>query len=279
MLCPICKSELKVTGQARLETLDEHVTCGEVSLKDEYECLNKSCQAYETLMWAFTGERYTKRVEDMFRKNFSFIDNNDGPFGSFQRQTNVEIYKKDENYDLLKTKKWRIHVVFCYKSNKDGDILKRWRKLEFWCRSGNGTETLYISGLRMFRHMVGEFHHARKRHRENENDYWKKRILDLCKLEHWHKKDWWRRWSNAYIRFMTDHFTDIELPRPKLLKRLCQGCWKNAEHSYYLEERFERDWDGGHFACPNCKTSVGVFEDPPSECPYDLEHKMGTGRC
>ncbi len=33
MLCPSCKNELIVTGQARLETLDEHVSCSRFLLK------------------------------------------------------------------------------------------------------------------------------------------------------------------------------------------------------------------------------------------------------
>jgi uncharacterized protein YbaR (Trm112 family) len=40
-LCPICKTELIVSGQDYLETLEEHVTCSQVTAKDKYTCPNE----------------------------------------------------------------------------------------------------------------------------------------------------------------------------------------------------------------------------------------------
>jgi len=43
MRCPNCNNELKVTGQELLETLNEHVSCSPVKLKDKYECSAPEC--------------------------------------------------------------------------------------------------------------------------------------------------------------------------------------------------------------------------------------------
>lgn len=62
MKCPICEKELVVTGQERLETLDEHVCSpnDEPCLKDKYECVNRFCSAYGMFMWNEYGELYSK---------------------------------------------------------------------------------------------------------------------------------------------------------------------------------------------------------------------------
>ena len=97
MLCPCCKTELVITGQARLETLDEHVSSVDPCLKDKYECPNPSCATHEKCCWNDLGDCYSKT----YGEKLPFIDDNNGPFGSFTRRINIEIYKKDENFDII----------------------------------------------------------------------------------------------------------------------------------------------------------------------------------
>jgi len=95
MKCPSCKSELIVSGQARLETVCEHVSNpnGIPSLKDKYICSDIDCETHNYgVCWNSGGEKYSE-----YPDNSIYADNNDAPFGSFQRKLNIEIYKDDEN--------------------------------------------------------------------------------------------------------------------------------------------------------------------------------------
>lgn len=74
MKCPICKTELKVTGQARLETLIEHVEDpnGIPSMKNKYQCPNENCIAnQDELVWDEYGEYYDGKHAG---KKYPFID-------------------------------------------------------------------------------------------------------------------------------------------------------------------------------------------------------------
>lgn len=176
MKCPICKTDLVKDGQAYLETLDEHVTGSDVSLKDRFICPNKQCSSFNELCWNNRGERYGVCKEN------NFIDNNDSPFGSFQRQMNVEIYKTDENKYLYEGKHWRVELYWTYTSNHDGDILKRRPHLRFWKDNVH-----YISGIRMLIFSIKQFHKKLK---------WKKEQteIDTFLIE----RDWWRKWAYYY---------------------------------------------------------------------------------
>ena len=198
MFCPVCKSELIVTGQERLETLDEHVSCvEEISFKNKYECSNPNCPTQGVACWNEDGEFY---VNDWGKSNsLQFIDNNNAPFGSFQRQANVEIYKKDEDYTLLTIGRYRFKIKFHYISNKNGDILKRKWKLEIWVREHKfGGEMLYISGIHMLLFSICRFH-RNIRNLKKGCDWCRNEIKSNLFLEDWQKKDWWRRVACWYI--------------------------------------------------------------------------------
>jgi hypothetical protein len=125
MKCPICHTELVITGQARLETLEEHV-CGsgrEVSLKDKYECPEKNCLAHGIYCWNEMGEEY---VED-FVKSRKFDKLNMAPYGSFQRQMNVEIYKKGlpDRTKSIKIGRYKMFFEYKYVADEDGRVLLR----------------------------------------------------------------------------------------------------------------------------------------------------------
>lgn len=195
MLCPICKKELVVTGQERLETLDEHVCNpnGEICLKDKYECINETCSAYNRIMWGEDGDLYWKNGWSR-KEYFNFIDGNEAPFGSFSRRMNVEIYKKDENFLLCTIFERKNYVKYLYKSNEDGDILNRKWKFELITKDG----TIYISGLRMLVYSIKKFHRNLFEKTIDEEKFKEEYLV----LQDWQKKDWWRRlscwWARTY---------------------------------------------------------------------------------
>jgi len=142
MKCPVCKSELIVLEQKYLETLIEHVENIPPSLKDSYICSNSNCASHKfNIHWNEYGETYSDFSN---REFFQFIDNNNAPFGSYQRKSNVEIYKKDEN-KKYKIFGWTLEIEWKYKSNLDGDILSKKPKLVLWTPE----HTMYISGISM----------------------------------------------------------------------------------------------------------------------------------
>jgi hypothetical protein len=197
MKCPICKSELLVTGQEHLETLNEHVSNpnDEPSLKNKYECLNERCESREKLIWNEDGDLYHQHVYENgydFNEKYSFIDGNDGAFGSFARRVNVEIYKKDENFLLCTLFGRKIFIKYLYKSNDDGDILKRTWKFEILRKNGS----FYISGWRMLIHMIRTFHKNSYERFDNPERF----ESEYLELRDWQKKNWWRRVASWYAR-------------------------------------------------------------------------------
>ena len=147
MNCPVCRSELMITGMERLETLIEHVENpnGKPSLKRKYECFNKSCPSRGTVMWDEFGELYI--IDFRQSQKLQFIDNNDGPFGSSWRGINVEVEKKDENFILLHLGFIKFRIEWVYKSNENGDILKKAWFIQILHRSGRS----WIYGSTIFR--------------------------------------------------------------------------------------------------------------------------------
>lgn len=187
MKCPSCKSELVVKGQERLETLVEHVECIEPSLKDSYICSNSDCVTHEFgIRWNDNGEMYSKKFS---YKDKIFIDNNNAPFGSFQRKLNVEIYKKDEN-KKFKIFGWIVEIKFKYQSNEDGDILKKSPKINLWEPAGDH-HVLYIPGIHMF------FYCVEKHFAKYNPDYYDDFVLPVRKND-----DWWRKAAVYAIRVL-----------------------------------------------------------------------------
>jgi hypothetical protein len=198
MLCPCCKEKLVVTGQDHLETLGEHVGNPNAlpMLKDEYECPNKECPTFGRASWTSGGEYFSEE----FGAKFPFIDDNHGPFGSLERQLQIEIYKKDENFDWFEIGKWKIHVKYIYKSDKNGKILSRKRKHEIWKSTGDdfGGYTLHIPGIHMLMFSIKSFHRSRK------TGYGMKDHTDKNNSQN--QGDWWRVWSCNYARAFTKIF-------------------------------------------------------------------------
>lgn len=204
MRCPVCKSELVITGRERLETLAEHVSDpnGEPCLKDKYECLNPECKTRGRLLWNAYGERYGDLPYA------DFIEGNDGPFGSFTRRANIEISKKDENHPLfgIETRWGQIRVVYKYESDDNGNILRRWRTYAIWKKNGSIGYRVVIPGIYMLWSSLKEFWH---------------RIVTGQKLQRgdlsimsWDRR-WWRILTRAHNCFVA------RILRPAEYRRLC----------------------------------------------------------
>lgn len=200
--CPICKKELFIVGKDYLETLGEHVQNQRVSLKNRYECVNRSCIAYHTQMhWNEDGDYYSHQ-DYMFEK-FPFIDNNSAPFGSYQRQANVEIYKKDENFTLLNLHFICFFIEWAYRSNRDGEILSKRPKLVTCVRS-RGNLVHYIPGIKMFFFCISRYRRDRKMYLESKGKSKTPSIFGALRdiafnKDKWDKR-WWKMFSNWLIR-------------------------------------------------------------------------------
>ena len=196
LLCPLCRSELAITGQARLETILEHVECSEeISLKNKYECSNEDCPTRNVVFWNQDGELYTH--EYVAYKSLKFIDDNDAPFGSHQREFNVTCYKHDEDYDLYVGRKWRWQITFTYTANENGEILSRKRHLKFWKRDKSGMEIHHIPGIHMFIYTIKSF----RKHLDFYEINHPAIQRDLV-LHEWQKEDWWRRYAHPIKKWL-----------------------------------------------------------------------------
>jgi len=160
MKCPVCKFELYIFDQLRVQTLSEHVCDpnGEPCKKNVWKCSNPKCSTHEYgVIWNDDGELYS----DKFFKEgeLKFINDNDAPFGSYSRQANVEIYKKGmpkTDIKICKIGKITYLKEYWYKSNEDGDVLKSGWKLKRW-KDKNGHTILYQSPLRVYKFHMKHF--------------------------------------------------------------------------------------------------------------------------
>lgn len=205
MHCPICKTELVEWKQLRLETLDEHVMNAKPSYKMAYVCPNtKTCAATladgkPVVFWNENGELYGNPT------GLPFINNNDAPFGTFQRKINVEISKKDENKQIMVLPFWfpsvlsgmKIRTRWNYQSNEDGDILKRRLSFEYIRKDG----VIHLWGLRMVRYGFSTAFRSWKK-AKFDNDRWGiNELKQTVERKDWAKKEWWRK-VNAFFASM-----------------------------------------------------------------------------
>lgn len=127
IFCPACRSKLVVSGQEHLQNLWEHVFTPneEPSLKNFYTCENQQCECnIYNIKWSEYGEVYAGKKYIEF-ENIQFINNNDAPFGTYQRQANIEIYKHDEDFYIPLIFGYKIKMEHLYESDLDGNILSK----------------------------------------------------------------------------------------------------------------------------------------------------------
>lgn len=92
--CPFCKEKLVITHQDYYESLVEHTTDNDISLKDGYQCINHECISNKlTLTWVETGEVFPTFPNFPNRKiNFEQLD------------YFIKLYKV--NYELYALNSW-----------------------------------------------------------------------------------------------------------------------------------------------------------------------------
>jgi len=205
MKCSICRTELVAGEMLRLETLDEHVCNpnGEIRLKQSFVCPNETCEAnIQEILWNQWGDAY-----GTFGKSLPFVNGLMSAFGLFARQLEVEIHKHDEDYLLcsiprwrfLPMKGWEIWVYFIYKSDEDGNILRRKRKLRFV----NERHCWHVWGASMLWFQLKRIFSAWKTLRKNPNATWcREQLEDYANCSGFStEREWWRRVSAVVARW------------------------------------------------------------------------------
>lgn len=110
--CSCCKSPLFINGQARLETLVEHVSDpnGPVSLKDQFACSNESCATRAAnVVWNEDGEVYVRGDYALFRE-IPFRLGEPAAIGSWWRRYNLKVKLEDRTTFRIPTPWLRIDV-------------------------------------------------------------------------------------------------------------------------------------------------------------------------
>lgn len=196
--CPFCKSPVHKSGEKLLETLEEHIFDQEPSMRSFYTCSNSSCESNlpsVQIGWNESGDLYifgTDCKEGM-RVEKTAIDKNSAPFGSYQRQLNVEIYKNGLKDHLVEVSpKWWLgnfgFFIECkYKSDLQGSVLKRSYRLQLLKKDGDAS-IYYISPVRMFMYSFGEFLGRRKSFLKEPKKYYADELLKDYKVESWEKR-------------------------------------------------------------------------------------------
>jgi hypothetical protein len=216
MKCPICRSELLVTGKAYLQTLNEHVTGDgeQCSIKNKYQCCNNGCIAFRGPCWNEDGDFYSmtyekigkevKKVREEISKD-KFIDGLKSAIGSFARKMDIECYKHDEDIyiRLVPTKKYftGIKIEWQYEANEDGEVLSRRWKIRIIIKNGH-----YISGIHMFLYMFRKFRDLKKQY---EGGYKVGPALKKCFIPWESEKRWWVLLSAWILRKLYPKLVNI----------------------------------------------------------------------
>ncbi len=199
MLCPRCKSELKPYKMRRLQTLEEHVWQPNdlPSLKMSYRCSSANCPTrIAGVVWNRDGELYYDNYAEL--KKIQFINNNNAPFGTSQRQYNVEIYKHDEeriffNFPDIRffpLRGWKIKLEWKYQSNKNGEILSKRPRFKWITK-----ENVYHNwGMNMLIFCLkGHLRNWRMFKKDPKNiSFFYNDLIETIKRKSWPDKEWWR---------------------------------------------------------------------------------------
>lgn len=214
MLCPVCKKLVVPWKEMRLETMDEHICNpnGEPSYKMAYRCSDEKCITNTfTIFWNDEGELYTDDFIPFRDMNaIPFINGNNAPFGTFQRKCNVEVYKKDENKLLVTLPLWFPNVLsgmeiwskWYYKSNKNGDILRRRLSFEYITKK----RVYHQWGIKMLQYSMKNILNDWKSLRNNPEDKFSRdRLEQAVQRSWWPDAEWWRKMSGYFAAFLLKH--------------------------------------------------------------------------
>lgn len=132
MLCPVCKSKIIKIGEGRLETLDEHVfnANGVHPVTDKLGCSNSNCPTFGIVFWDCEGGLYSGKNWREARE-IKYIDDNDAPFGSYCRSSNVRFSHKFDKV-IFKTRKFIYKIEYDIEADYNGNILKKRPILTIW---------------------------------------------------------------------------------------------------------------------------------------------------
>ena len=153
MRCPCCEKELTVTHQDRYESMDEHVSGGEPSMKNGYQCTDMYCVGNNLgVTWILEGDPFVDPPEgikssvafEMLKKlsvtgNYYALDSWNSKYEKMQ-QEKKRLKKK------LSIGKWKADIYPVFSSNDDGEWKrKRFKfKVELWKKTPEGTYTNFI---------------------------------------------------------------------------------------------------------------------------------------
>ena len=196
MKCPVCLTELKVTGKARLETTAEHVCDpnGTPSMKDKYECLNKGCMAFGKCCWDEWGGWYVSDFKWSHEFEKACPDRNTGPFGSPERKINKEVHLKPKRDIPFRNRFFYVQYDPHVTANMNGEIIR-----EKWHFNIVIKNTHYISGLHMLMYMLKSFYGAKKRFLETGSTRYLLNDLEEYFVPRFEDRRWWKRLSTWFF--------------------------------------------------------------------------------
>jgi len=177
MRCPSCKNPLVTASKLRrYQSLNEHVCSPNAPspLRKVYVCNNTCCIYYSpeiVLFWDHEGSFYGWNLA---------LPEYSAALNSPAKKIEVEIYKKDENKIIFEYKGFRFKREYSYKSNNDGEILKRTSYVSFICNNivmGRGRNMLFsfLNGVYSSIYKKGCFWDKTENDRKNriqENKFW-----------------------------------------------------------------------------------------------------------
>lgn len=209
MKCPCCRTELIVKRQMRLETLEEHVCNpnGEPSLKNAYECSNRDCPSVPpALVWDEFGSLYVTGKDFYTSKGIPFINNNNAPFGSFERRWNVErddIRNGSFIIPCWPLKGWSVHF-YCHRlADENGDVIAKKHYL-CWVRPDGYR---HIWGIHMFVFCLRGTLKNWKELRRNPASIWSRKELQTSVEQlHWAQAEWWRKINAKLAQFVLQRY-------------------------------------------------------------------------
>jgi hypothetical protein len=187
MFCPFCNSQLNNVGGRSLYTSISKVD-NRPEYVNTYCCSNKECEAFEKgAFWDESGSIY----------NWINFKRESSAINSFARRISIEIYKKDENFSLLNLYFFKITVVYKYKADDYGKILKRTPTFRMWTKCKHGYQS-YTSGIHMFFFCVKQFKEKIVKLKNHPTDeYVIKEIMRHFEIDY--DKRWWKVLFKKYI--------------------------------------------------------------------------------
>lgn len=113
--CSVCRKPLVRGEYFKTEDCCQH----------ESTTIKWTCPDHSNIFWNTQGDLY---VVDYLKERDEYINGLGNALGSYARQLEVEIYKKDENKYFKFPFKWVLKKEGVYTSNEEGEILsKKWK--------------------------------------------------------------------------------------------------------------------------------------------------------